>query len=121
MSQKRILRKDQSREKATESQWGLIDIAVKAFISKYPRHWYAFQQMLKTERSEYNLAKDGDLKKANWRNTASFPVIYNSAGEEADALLPVLNKIIPALTHKDSINYAEFLRRYPCFLPAEKY
>jgi hypothetical protein len=107
--------------KATANQWALIDIAIKEFIRKYPLHWIAFQKDLRSKRSKYNVAKEGGLKKSNFRNTASFPVIYDNGGEQVDSLLPVLKKIIPELTHKHSVNYATFLRKYPVFLPGEKF
>ncbi len=109
--------------KATKSQWDLVGIAIGAFVRKYPVHWLNFQKQLSEGRSKYNLAtKDNkELRQANWRNTASFPIIYNAKGEEIDALLPTLEKIIPKLTHKNSINYVPFLKKYKIFLPAEKY
>lgn len=108
------------RIKATEYQWGLIDIAIKAFISEYPTQWFQFQQQLKYEASEWQLAtkEHKELRKKNFRNTASFPVVYFPGGE--DALLPVLDNIIPGLTQTKSVNYGEFLKRYPFFCPALK-
>jgi hypothetical protein len=75
------------------------------------------------ERTEYQLAtkEHKELRQIHWRRTASFPIIEDKDGNEIDSLLPVLQKIIPSLTHKRSVNYAKFLKRYPCFLPAEKF
>jgi len=110
-----------ARTKANEKQWYLIDMAIKAFISKYSFHWQIFQDQLSAERTKYNLAQEGDLKKANWRNVASFPVIYNNQSKEIDSILPVLEKIIPKLTHKKSVNLKPFLKKYKCFQTAEKF
>jgi len=106
--------------KATEAQWQLIDMTIKAFISKYPRQWFMFQNELKSQSSKWNLAtkEHKELRNKNFRNTASFPVVYIN-GEE-DALLPVLERTIPGLVQPTSVNYVEFLRRYPFFCPAEK-
>jgi hypothetical protein len=109
-----------AQTKATEMQWQLVDMAIKAFIAKYPIQWIMFQEDLKRGRNEYNVAKEGGLKQSNFRNTAAFPVIYDAQGKEVDALLPVLKKIIPGLTDKKSVNFAEFMRRYPDFRPSEK-
>ena len=115
-----------AKTKATEKQWELMRIAILAFIKKYPKHWVIFQSNLKRDRgveNKFNLAtKEHDkLRKASWRHTASFPIIYNEQGEEIDSLKPVLEKIIPEFTHKHSVNYREFLKRFPAFLPAEKF
>lgn len=114
-----------AKQKATDKQWELFDIAVRAFISRYPRHWFEFQRQLNAERSRFNVAKEGGLKQANFRNTAAFPIVYGEYPEtgeiiEIDSLKPVLERIIPGLTHKHSANFAEFLRRYPAFRPSEK-
>jgi len=110
-----------ARTKATKEQWELVDIAIGAFIKKYPTHWIVFLSDLSQKRSKYNLAKEGGLKKANFRNVAAFPVIYNKQGREIDSLLPVLKKIIPELTHKNSINFQPFIKKYSIFLPGEKF
>lgn len=109
-----------AREKATEAQWWLVDTAIKAFIAKYPTQWMEFQRQLKSEATEWQLAtkEHKELRKRNWRNSASFPIVYTSEGE--DSLLPVIEKIIPRLIHKESKNYIEFLKRYPFFCPAQK-
>lgn len=119
---KRIRQENQQRakEKATDGQWQMVEWAVKAFMDKYPLHMQAFLKDLDQGRSKYNVAKEGGLKKSNFRNTASFPVIYDQYGNEVDALLPVLKKIIPGLTDRHSKNYSEFIRRFPIFCPADK-
>lgn len=109
-----------AKQKATEYQWGLVDMAIKAFIAKYPLHWIEFQKQLNAQRTTYNLAKDGELKKAGFRNTASFPTIEDQEGNTIDSLKPVIEKFIPQLCHKKSVNYREFLKRYKMFLPAER-
>lgn len=113
-----------AKEAATDKQWEFVGMAVDAFIQKYPKQWMSFQEQLKEGRREYNLAYEGDLKKSGFRNTGAFPVLYklDKDGEmrEHDALLPVLNKIIPGLTHQDSKNYREFLKRFPAFQVPEK-
>lgn len=117
----------QAAEKAGEHQWQLAEQAIQAFIAKYPKHMELFLRDMERGRTKYSeaLPEYKDLKKAQWRNTASFPVIYGRdplTGEirEVDSLLPVLNRIIPGLTNKKSKNYAEFLERFPIFRPSDK-
>jgi len=112
-----------AKTKATDAQWELIDIAIKAFMAKYPYHWKIWQDDLTYQRTKYQLAtKDHkELKQASWRNTASFPVILDREGNIIDGILPVLEKIIPKLTHNKSVNYVTFLRKYPMFLPGMKF
>ena len=112
-----------AKQKATDAQWEFMDMAVKAFIRKYPVHWYRFQEQIKADRTEYQLAtkEHKELRKANFRNTASFPVIEDKDGNYIDSILPTLKKIIPNLTDKNSVNYATFLKRYNCFLPGKKF
>lgn len=114
---KRVL----AREKATESQWQMIDIAINAFKMRYPLIWERF---LKDNRDSenvlnpYGIATDGGLKKANFRKIMSFPcaVVYDHLGErKIDSLQPVLENIIPGLTMKNSKNLIPFLKRYPMF------
>ena len=98
-----------AKQKATEQQWYLVDEAIKAFIKHYPTVWMSFQKDLKVQRSKYNEAWEGDLKKAEFRNVMAIP----------SEILAVVRKIIPELTHKKSVNFSEFLKRYPCFRPGE--
>lgn len=111
-------------DKATDSQWQMIDFAIRAFIGAYPKQWAAFQADLNQGRNTYNDAKEGGLKKSQWRNTAAFPIAYVRdplTGEEQEKnLLEILKKIIPHLTHKHSANFEEFLKRYPMFMPSKK-
>lgn len=122
--QNQLNRIAKATDKATESQWQMIDFAVKAWIQAYPKQWMEFQQDLNRGRNTYNDAKEGGLKSSQWRNTASFPValVYNpvTGNVESNNLLTVLQKIIPHLTHKNSVNFSEFLKRYPSFRPSEK-
>ena len=119
-------RKDRSvnlaKQRATEAQWWLCDQAIKAFISKYPEHWMEFQESLKINKSEYGLAtkEHKELRSANWRHILSFPVIEDQEGNTIDSLKPVLDRIIPRLAHKDSVNRIEFMKRYKFFCPSEK-
>lgn len=123
-NQARLEKAVEAKEKATESQWQMIDFAINAWISAYPKHWFKFQQELMAGRNTYNDAKEGGLKQTQWRNTAAFPIAYVPdpvTGEmQSKSLLQVLKKIIPHLTHKNSANYIEFLKRYPSFMPSEK-
>lgn len=114
---------DLAKQKATEHQWLMIDMAIKAFAAAYPEHWLIFCKMmndLKDPSNPYSVATEGDLKKAEHRHSASFPEILNELGDAVDGLYPVLQNIIPGLTHKDSANFREFLRRYPIFSPSDK-
>lgn len=112
-----------AKEKATEQQWYLVDTAIKAFYAKYPLQYEIWRKMTNVDKDPhrpYHLAKEGDLKKANVRHTATFPVILDKEGNPTDSLYPILNRIIPGLTHKKSVNMDEFLRRYPDFNPSYK-
>jgi len=111
-----------AKTKANDKQWYLVNLAVTSFIAKYPIQWLEFQKQLKMERTKYQLAtkENIELRKASWRNVASFPIIEDSEGNEIDSLLPVLKRIIPQLTHKHSVNLIPFLRKYPSFMPGER-
>lgn len=120
------LRKEaRAKEKAGDHQWWMVEQAIKAFMAEYPYDWIQFQNEMAAERTKYNEATEGGLKKSNFRRVASFPVInrYNPESrqyEQIDSLLPVLEKIIPGLTHKKSKNFTEFLKRFPQFRAGEK-
>jgi len=115
-----------AKTKATDAQWTMAEWAIKAFIAKYPHQWVAFQNLLDVERNVFNpyqlaTKKNKELRQANWRNVATFPIIEDSLGNEVDSLLPVLKKIIPELTHRKSVNLKEFMKRFPMFIPGDKY
>jgi len=112
-----------AKEKATEQQWALVQVAIDAFSMAYPKEWLDFcqsMQFAKTPENPYSEARDGDLKKAEFRHTCSFPVVLDEEGFPKDGLYPVLQNIIPGLTHKDSKNFREFLRRFPVFSSSYK-
>jgi len=111
-----------AKQKATDFQWERVTFVISMFKRKYPYEWKIWQDDLAYERTKYQLAKPEhkELRKASWRNTASFPVIYRE-GRIVDGILPRIEKIIPKLTHKDSVNFATFLKKYPEFLPGEKF
>jgi hypothetical protein len=110
-----------ARERATERQWQLIDIAIDAFARRYPLEWNTFVVSQRESKSmvDYALAGEGDLRKAGFRLSATFPAIIRD-NEVVDRLDPVLDKIIPGLTHKDSVNFILFLKKYPIFNPGDK-
>ena len=115
-----------AKTKATEQQWYLLDVAIGAFIKKYPIQWYEFQRMLSAERSSLNPYKlatkeHKEMRDANWRNVATFPTIEDKDGNVVDSLLPELQKIIPGLTTRYSVNFPKFIKKYTCFLPGERY
>jgi hypothetical protein len=121
-SNKRSLtREAQAKTRATEMQWELLDIAIKAFITKYPRHWFEFVRQNKqiAEAQKFQkFSKNANKawhKGAHWTQSLSFPTILDVEGNEVDSLYPTIEKIIPCLTHKNSINYDKFLKRYPDF------
>lgn len=118
---KSLLRESQARTRATEQQWYLMDTAIKAFISKYHTQWFEFvkqnKQIAESQKFQ-KWSKSGNKawhKDAHWTQTLSFPTILDAEGDEIDSLYPVIEKIIPALTHRKSINYDAFLKRYPEF------
>src|SRR5205814_669079 len=124
---KKITSRQMASEKATIKQWELIQLAITAFKAKYTFEWNVFEIDQKSRKNDqrYWTAKEGDLKKSNYRHTASFPVILRTNPETGEqvvvhGLLPVLEKIIPGLTKKESKNFIPFLKRYPIFNPGEK-
>lgn len=123
----------------TEDRWSLVGMEIQSFARKYPLHWMEFKKDLQDNRTEYQLAKEGDLKKAGWRNTASFPIVYRRKTMEeimedphaedniieVASLYTTLRVILPGLTEKDEKGspnklYKEFLRRFPIFIPGER-
>ena len=125
----------------TEDRWSNVDLCIKRFVLRYPRHWEAFLRDLADNRTEYGLAleKGSELRKAGWRNTASFPVVYRKATEDdgltgkedddlvqVESLLDDLKDILPGLVEADDRKgktnklYREFLKRYPYFQVGEK-
>ena len=120
-NQKKIERESQAKTKATEAQWSLLDMAIRAFISEYPRHWLEFTRQNKQIAAEQKFQKwsknsnKGWHKDAHWTLSLSFPTILDSQGNEIDSLYPVIEKIIPQLTRKGSVNYDKFLKLYPDF------
>jgi hypothetical protein len=133
----------------TPERWLAADFAIKSFIRKYPLHWMQFRKDIEANKSEYQLAKEGDLKKSGFRNTLSFPVAYrrlseaekleNPQGTEIElleSLKHTLEDILPGFTAPDenvekaaggkqivkNKLYREFIRRYSSlFQPGEKF
>ena len=113
----RVKISDLAKHKASDAQWDILDIAIKTFVREHPVLWLNFQKSLEVERNAMNPykqanTKEKELRKSGWRHTCSFP--------NAE-LLTVIEKIIPGLTHNDSINYAKFLKKYPQFIAGEKF
>lgn len=136
---KRRLSEAMAAQKATEKQWQLVSMAINAWTKEYPLEWWEFQKELKMGQSKYNDATGEGLKGVQFRNTAAFPIAYKKVAKastidssgvfsvakieydyEEDGLLPVLKNIVPGLTDKKSVNFAEFCKRYPQFRPSEK-
>jgi hypothetical protein len=133
---------DKLGDPVTEERWIEVGAAIASFIRRYPRHWAKIKNELSAERTRYQLATGGDLKKSGFRNTASFPVVYRKrlpeeyaelTGEEeepdiveVESLLETLQKLLPGLVAPDSKGktnrlYREFLKRFPVFMPGERY
>lgn len=107
-------------ERVTGRDWFLVEEAVKAFLVKYPSQMLVFEKDLAAERTKWKLAhkEHKELRQANWRNIASFPVVKKPDGSE-DSILPVLEKLMPGLTTKKGL-LEEFLRKFPIFRAPEK-
>lgn len=132
---------DKFGDPVTERRWKKVDKCITTFIKVYPDHWRVFKQDLNENRTKFQEALTADGKRAQWRNTAAFPVVYRRAtlvdmesftGEEEDDLVEVASLIeplkvfLPGLLDPDVKGkpnklYREFLRRYPIFLPGEHY
>lgn len=128
--------------------WKAVDVAIKSFIRRYPLHWTHFREDIKRNRTQYQLANEGELKKAGFRNTLSFPVAYRRLTEEEkkenpegseiellESLKDTIEKIIPGFTAPDenlgkadenkvtkkNMLYVEFVKRYSSILaPGEE-
>jgi len=110
-----------AKTKATKSQWALVDVAIKEYVRKYPLEWLTWQKSVKYDRE----AQKDTLRKRTkgmlrGKRVATFPVVFNKKGEVIDGLLPVLEKIIPKLTHSQSVNFWPFLKKYPMFRTWER-
>lgn len=109
-----------ARDKATPDQWLLVDEAIKAFIAVHPEVWTSFVADMKAKETEMAIAKEGGLKKSDFRCVAEFPCSLDAEGNIQHNLLTIIEKIIPKLTAKRSVNFQEFIRRYPVFRPSSK-
>lgn len=128
-AKKRIRTKDKARERATEAQWLMVEQAINAFAAKYPHVWKAF--IRDTDRMRDSSNKYAEMKTESGKKmpterrwTATFPsanLTDPNGTIEVDRLDAVLEGIIPALCHKDSVNFAPFLKRFPIFNPAYKF
>jgi hypothetical protein len=136
---------DKHGVEVTPERWLLADFAIKSFIRKYPLHWMQFRKDIEANKTEYQLAREGDLKKSGFRNTLSFPVACrrlteierqeNPEGSEIETL-ESLEEILPGFTAPDenvekaaggkqivkNKLYREFIRRYASiFQPGERF
>lgn len=121
----KIRKKDYAREKATEGQWGMMDLAIQGFMQRYPLVWSQFIADTERERDFQNpyaegREESGKKMRSEFRKTCVLPVVLNAEGEAVDGLYNLFEKIVPGLFHKDSINYVTFLKRYPFFSPSFK-
>jgi hypothetical protein len=71
----------------TEDRWDKVDGAIKSFIRRHPLQWDMWKKDMYEHRRSFNLAKEGDLKKSGFRNSASFPVIEKRRSLKATYLL----------------------------------
>jgi hypothetical protein len=130
---------DKFGDDVNEDRWILVDTVIRGFKRMYPRHWEIFLAQVDAERTEYGLAKEGDLKKASFRASATFPTVERMKTQleiEADplsednttvevSLYDLLIEVLPGLAERDlpgSPNklFRAFLKRYPMFNPADK-
>lgn len=141
--------KDTNGFEVTDQRWSAVDLAISTFIEMHPTVWLDFKRSIAAERTEYQLATDGDLKRASWRHSLSFPVSWHySTPEEVaadpthatvsfdDSLKHWIEKIIPGFTEPDEGGgkgleaqrdikpnklYRQFHKRYGhLFRPGEK-
>jgi hypothetical protein len=140
---------DKFGEEVTQDRWDQVDLAIRAFIRRYPLHWDMFRKDIIANKTMYGLAKEGELKKSGFRNTLSFPVAARRRTPEEIELDPIANEIesmeslketleliIPGFTAPDenvekknsakevvpNKLYKEFIRRYASlFQPGERY
>lgn len=122
----------------TDDRWRGVDEVIKGFVKQYPLHFALFKKDLHENKTKYQLAKDGDLRSAGWRNTMSLPVIYRKKTAleieadpyaeddliEVDSLYKRLDILLPGFSAQDKPGrpnklYKEFLKRYPVFHPGE--
>jgi hypothetical protein len=112
-----------AKEKATDLQWELCDKCISQFIAENPLNFLHFKRMIDAERSKWALATNNhkELRNVSWRNAVSFPVFYSEDGLIIASLKERVEKIIPNLTHKDSVNLKKFIKRYPFLSAAESF
>jgi len=131
---------DKFGEPVTEARWHKVELCIKEFIKRYPEHWKIFKKDLADNRTEYQEALNPDGKKASWRNTAAFPVIYRKRRKDEEdettqydddnlvevaSLVEPLKLLLPGLLDGDEPGkpnklYKAFLKRFPVFQPGEK-
>lgn len=132
---------DKFGDEVTEPRWHKVELCINEFANRYPLHWRSFMEDLRHNRTKYQEALTGDLKKAQWRNTAAFPVVYRKAtgedkrdvltGYEDDDLIQVaslidpLKMLLPGILEPDEPGnpnrlYRTFLKKFPMFKPGEK-
>lgn len=124
---KGIKRKVYKGETITEAEWQLIDMAIKAFITKFHAQWAMFKQEMAQERAQLNNpvfadANKKEHKELNWsghRKMAVIPTFWNEIEQQEESLITVLDKIAPYLFSTKK-NTREFLRRFPDFQLPEK-
>lgn len=116
------IRKVYRGEDITQSEWLLIDMAVKAFITKFHAQWAMFQQEMAAERKELTNPTFGDASKSqhkelhasSHRKVAVIPTFWNEIEQQEESLIMVLEKIHPYL-FSNKKNTREFLKKYPDF------
>lgn len=123
----------------TEGRWERARDEITAFSRKWPLHMRLFFSDLEAQRTEYQLASEGELRKAGFRNSMSLPTVQRRRTalereadyqdeddlQEVDSLYARLQPLLPGLTRPDApgspnLLYREFLRRFPMFVPGKK-
>lgn len=130
---------DRFGERVDDRRWERVSAEIGAFARRWPLHWKLFMSDLAAQQTEYQLATEGDLKAAGFRNSMSLPTIQRRRTElereadyqqeddltEVDSLYARLTPLLPGLTDPDKPGkpnalYREFLRRFPMFIPGKK-
>jgi hypothetical protein len=111
---RKIVDKESSQSLNDKQRWEMVDMAISAFLKRYPEACELFFKEINSYRSEFGLVEDKELRKSNSRLTLSFPIVRNENGDD-DSLMPILNRYLPGFTKRTHPYYKEFIKRYPKF------
>ena len=102
-----------------ESIWGAVTLLVRAYEERYKKYMPGWKRHLRSIRSEYGLATEGDLRKAGFRHQLEIPMFPDLVTGEPDSLGYHLELIDKDILHKREY-IREFCKRFPEFMVPEQ-